>query len=132
MSVLHTTLPTPIDQARATVAAALAAEGFGILTEIDLQATMKAKLGAEHEGHRILGVCNPGIAKRALDIDRDVALLLPCTVTLREVASGTEVHVLDPAQAFTIAAPDTQTKLAPLAHEVGERLARAVAAMARG
>jgi uncharacterized protein (DUF302 family) len=123
------TLAAPLAHVRPAVEAALKAEGFGVLTEIDLQATFRAKLDADHEGHRILGVCNPQIAKRALDLDRDVALLLPCTVTLRDVAGGTEVRILDPGAAFTLAAPATQEALAPLAGEVGERLARALAAI---
>ncbi len=127
MPQLYAIIPAALPAVRTAVEAALKAEGFGVLTEIDMQATFKAKLGADHEGHRILGVCNPAIAKRALDLDRDIALLLPCTVTLREVAGGTEVKILDPEQAFTLAAPATRAQLAPLAGEVGEKLARALA-----
>lgn len=126
MSHLRTTVAGPLADVRQAVEAALKDEGFGVLTEIDVQATFKAKLGVDHEGHRILGVCNPSIAKQALDLDRDVALLLPCTVTLREVSAGIEVHVLDPEQAFTLAAPATRDQLAPLAGEVGARLGRAL------
>jgi len=126
---LQRTVPAAIAEVRPAVEAALKTQGFGILTEIDLQATFRAKLDADHEGHRILGVCNPQIAKRALDLDRNVALLLPCTVTLREVPGGTEVIVLDPEAAFTLAAPATRAQLAPLAGEVGERLATALAAI---
>jgi uncharacterized protein (DUF302 family) len=129
MPQLHLTVPAPLADVRPAVEAALKTQGFGVLTEIDLQATFRAKLGVEHEPHRILGVCNPQIAKGALDLDRDVALLLPCTVTLREVENGTEVRVLDPRSAFTLAAPATQAQLAPLAADVGERLARALAAI---
>ena len=129
MPKLHLTVPAPLAEVRPAVEAALKTQGFGVLTEIDLQATFRAKLDADHEGHRILGVCNPQIAKRALDLDRDVALLLPCTVTLREVEGGTEVRVLDPVAAFTLAAPATQARLAPLAADVGERLAKALAAI---
>ena len=129
MPQLHAIIPAALPAVRTAVEAALKTEGFGVLTEIDMQATFKAKLGADHEGHRILGVCNPVIAKRALDLDRDIALLLPCTVTLREVAGGTEVQILDPEQAFTLAAPATRAQLAPLAGEVGEKLARALAAL---
>jgi uncharacterized protein (DUF302 family) len=122
-------VPAPLVDVRPAVEAALKTQGFGVLTEIDLQATFRAKLGVEHEPHRILGVCNPQIAKGALDLDRDVALLLPCTVTLREVEDGTEVRVLDPQSAFMLAAPATQARLAPLAADVGERLAQALAAI---
>ena len=129
MPTLERTISAPLADVRPAVEAALKTQGFGVLTEIDLQATFQAKLGADHEAHRILGVCNPQIAKRALDLDRDVALLLPCTVTLREVAGGTEIRVLDPEAAFTLAAPATRAQLAPLAGEVGERLAEALAAV---
>ena len=126
MSHLRTTVAGPLADVRQAVEAALKDEGFGVLTEIDVQATFKAKLGVDHEGHRILGVCNPSIAKQALDLDRDVALLLPCTVTLREVAAGIEVHALDPEQAFALTAPATRAQLAPLAGEVSTRLGRAL------
>jgi uncharacterized protein (DUF302 family) len=129
MSPLHTIVPAPLTDVRIAVEAALKTQGFGILSEIDLQATFRAKLGVEHEGHRILGVCNPGYAKQALDLDRDVALLLPCTVTLREVEGGTDVRVLDPADAFQLAAPATRAQLAPIAGEVAAKLAAAVAAL---
>jgi uncharacterized protein (DUF302 family) len=129
MPHLHLTVHAPLADVRPAIEAALKTQGFGVLTEIDLQATFRAKLGVEHEPHRILGVCNPQIAQAALDLDRDVALLLPCTVTLREVAEGTEVRVLDPESAFTLAAPATQARLAPLAADVGERLARALASI---
>ena len=129
MDPLRTIVPAPLPEARSAVEAALKAQGFGILSEIDLQATFQAKLGVAHEGHRILGVCNPNFAKRALDVDRDVALLLPCTVTLREVEGGTEVRVLDPEEAFQVAAPETRAQLEPLAGEVKGLLVATVAAL---
>ena len=129
MDPLRSIVSAPLVEARTAVEAALKAQGFGILSEIDLQATFQAKLGVAHEGHRILGVCSPSFAKRALDVDRDVALLLPCTVTLREVAGGTEVRVLDPEEAFQVAAPETRAQLEPLAGEVKGLLAAAVAAL---
>jgi uncharacterized protein (DUF302 family) len=129
MHALTRTIPAPLAHVREAMEPALKSEGFGILTEVDIQATFRAKLGAEHEGHRILGVCNPMIAKEALDIDRDVALLLPCTLTLREVPEGTLVQVLDPALAFTLTSEATQRELAPHALEVAGRLARALAAI---
>jgi uncharacterized protein (DUF302 family) len=132
MHPLHITLRSSLAEARDAVEAALAAEGFGVLTEIDVQATLRAKLGAEHEGHRILGVCNPSLAKQALDVDRDVALLLPCIVTLRELEEGgTEVRVLDPKAAFTLAAPETRGRLEPLADRVADQLAAALATLAQ-
>lgn len=127
MQPLHVTVPTSLADTRIAIEDALKAEGFGILTEIDLQATMLAKLGAEHEGHRILGVCNPKLAKHALDLDRDIALLLPCTVTIRELTDGgTEVRVLDPKAAFMLAAPESRTQLEPLADQVAQQLGAAL------
>ena len=129
MDPLRVTVRKPLADVRSDVEAALKTQGFGVLTEIDLQATFQAKLGAAHEGHRILGVCNPQLAKRALDLDRDVALLLPCTVTLREVDGGVEVRVLDPGVVFELAAPATREALAPLAADVSAKLATALAAL---
>ena len=129
MKALETTVPTDLATARQRLEAALKEQGFGVLTEIDVQATFKAKLDVEHEGHRILGVCNPKLAKDALDVDRDVALLLPCTATLREVDGGTEVAILDPEHAFTLADPATRERLAPLAADARARLAAAIDAL---
>jgi uncharacterized protein (DUF302 family) len=130
MHPLRITVPMPVSAARAALEGALAAEGFGILTEIDLQATFEARLGVRHEAHRILGVCNPHLAKRALDLDRDVAGLLPCTITLRDTDDGTEVSALDPEAVFTLAAPATRVHLEELAREVGARLGRALHVLA--
>ncbi len=129
MDPLRVTVRKTLAEVRADVETALKSEGFGVLTEIDLQATFKTKLGADHEGHRILGVCNPKLAKGALDLDRDVALLLPCTVTLREVDGGVEVRVLDPGVVFELAAPATRAALAPLAADVSAKLGAALAAL---
>lgn len=126
MATLQVVVPASIDAVRTAIEGALKEQGFGILTEIDLAATFAAKLQVEHEPHRILGVCKPRYAKHALDIDRDMALLLPCTITLRQVETGTEVHVLDPATAFTIAAPETRAQLEPLVDQVRGELAAAV------
>ncbi len=107
---------------RARLSVALAEQGFGLLTHIDLRATLHEKLGVDHEAHEILGVCNPQLAHQALTIDPNVALLLPCSITLRDVGGATEVRILDPQRAFTLAAPATQDALEPLAHEVRSRL----------
>lgn len=128
-----TSLSTLVRQDLATtqerLAAALENQGFGVLWELDMQAIFASKLEAEHEGHKILGVCNPALAKAALDADRDVALLLPCTATLREVEGGTEVAILEPERAFQLAAPETRAKLEELAGDAQERLGAAIAAL---
>ena len=130
MTPFTTIVPHDLAATQRLLTTALKERGFGVLTEIDLQATFDAKLGREHEGHKILGVCNPQLAKAALDADRNVALLLPCTATLREVEGGTEVAVLDPAEAFRLATPETQAALSELAQDARERLAAAVDALA--
>ena len=107
--------------------AALAAEGFGVLTEIDVQATLKQKLGVERPPYVILGACNPGLANRALQIEPAVGVFLPCNVTVFQGDDGaTYVQAIEPEAMFgLIDAP----AMKPIASEVGERLGRAVAAV---
>lgn len=91
------TLELPLDEAVTKVTEALAQQGFGILTEIDVQATMKRKLDADMPGYRILGACNPRMAFRALAQEDKIGLMLPCNVIVREAGEGTvEVAAVDP------------------------------------
>lgn len=90
------TLQVPFDAAVERVTAALQREGFGILTEIDVQATLKQKLDADFRRYVILGACNPPLAHRALLADLDVGLLLPCNVIVYEEDGGSVISVIDP------------------------------------
>jgi uncharacterized protein (DUF302 family) len=94
---LQVLLPEPIEPALARVRAALQAEGFGVLTDIDVQETLRAKLGTDFYPYRLLGACNPDFAYRALEQDPALGVFLPCTVAVYDTGAGTEVHIQDPA-----------------------------------
>ena len=120
------TVSMPFDEAVAATRAALSDEGFGVLTEIDMQATMKAKLGEDYPPLLILGACNPGFAHQAMAIAPEVATLVPCNVVLRETADGVSVQTVDPQMLVDITeAPE----LAPLAQDLRARLDRVFAAL---
>jgi uncharacterized protein (DUF302 family) len=111
------------DDARARATDALKVQGFGILTEIDVKATMKAKLNREFRRYVILGACNPELAHRALDTELAVGLLLPCNVCLWEEEGGTVVSIAKPPAMFEIV---KNAALQPLVGEVDQRLRRAI------
>ncbi len=120
-------MSVPFDDAVAATREALAAEGFGVLTEIDMQKTMKAKLGEEYPPTLILGACNPTFAHKAMGITAQVATLVPCNVVLRETPSGVTVETVDPAMLVDATeAPD----LAPLAEDLRAKLDRVFATLA--
>jgi uncharacterized protein (DUF302 family) len=107
--------------------AALADNGFGILTEIDVQATLKNKLDQDMEQYLILGACNPQLAHQALDVERDIGLLLPCNVVVRRDGDRTVVQALDPQMMVSL--PD-RPELQPVADEAAQRLNAALQAVA--
>lgn len=105
----------------------LKAEGFGVLTQIDVKETLKAKLGVDFRRYRILGACNPKFAHQALGQVLEVGVLLPCNVVVYEGDDGKAVVIaVDPMQTLAAARPE----LAPVAHEVQTRLARVIAGLA--
>jgi uncharacterized protein (DUF302 family) len=121
-----TTLPIPYEEAIPRVKEALKAEGFGILTEIDVRLTMREKLGAEMEPYIILGACNPPLAHRALEQERDIGLLLPCNVVVRSEGNGSRVEVADPQAMLGIVGNE---ELNAVAEEAKRRLQRVVASL---
>lgn len=119
---MQTTVKGAFDEVKARVTAALKAEGFGILTEIDAQKTLQEKIGAELEPYHILGACNPQLAFRALSVDRSIGLLLPCNVVLRGLGEAVEVSILDPERMFEVADPEIKAALSSLPQEAKTRL----------
>ena len=121
-----TRLPGSVDDVRPRVEAALKGEGFGVLTTIDVQATMKAKLGVEWPPFLILGACNPPLAHRALEADPSVGALLPCNVVLRQDGPETIVEAMDPLAVLGIV---ENPAMMPIAEEAKARLERAIATL---
>jgi uncharacterized protein (DUF302 family) len=119
----------PIDTAKAKVIDALKTQGFGVLTEIDVQKTLKEKLGVDFEPYLILGACNPHLAHQALSTDRSIGLLLPCNVVLRASGEHVEVSILDPEVMFSVVDEETKTALAALAPEAKRRLQTVLATL---
>jgi len=113
----------PFADTVARVREALKAQGFGVLTEIDVQATLRDKLGEEMEEYLILGACNPPLAHRALAADRRIGLLLPCNVVVRADGARTIVEALDPQTMIAVAG---QPSLQPFADEAAARLRAAL------
>lgn len=121
MRAIETTTALSMADAEVAIREALATQGFGVLTEIDLAATLKAKLGVERAPLKILGACNPHLARRALELDESVSLLLPCNVVLTDTGHGTKISTVDPRGLMT--GEDFQE----LASEAADRLAAALA-----
>ncbi len=127
-----TTVPLSFDEAVARVTEALLAEGFGVLTSIDVKATMKNKLNVDFDRYTILGACNPPLAHRALTLEPEVGLLLPCNVVIRELPVAgerpqTRVEIADPVAMLGIV---QRPEMQDLAAEAKARLQRVIAAIA--
>ncbi len=127
---MSATIPASFDEVKPRLLAALKDQGFGILTTIDMQATMREKLGVEMERYEILGACNPPLAHRAVEADRDIGLLLPCNVVIRDAGeSGTTVSLLDPEAMFSLAQGPDMAAVADLPGEARRRLRAALDAL---
>lgn len=120
---LTTTTQLEVPAAIAAVRAALAAQGFGVLTEIDMAATLRAKLGVEIAPQVILGACNPPFAHQSLQLEESIGLLLPCNVVVRRDGARTVVEAMDPLAMVTITGNEA---LRPVATQAAERLSAAL------
>jgi uncharacterized protein (DUF302 family) len=121
-TLTRTTL-LPFGEAVERVRTELKTEGFGVLCEIDVQATMREKLGVEGEPYLILGACNPPLAHQALQAEPELGVLLPCNVIVYERDGETQISAIDPERMLSIVGND---ELAPVATEVKERLGAVV------
>lgn len=120
------TLNRPFEEVNEEVRAALAEQGFGVVTEIDMQATLRTKIGVEIDQQIILGVCNPKYAHRALQAEPSIGLLLPCNVVIRKTDAGTVVEMINPQMMAEITEAPEMKKIAD---EVSEKLSAALASL---
>jgi len=122
-----TTLDLPFAEAVERVTAALKAEGFGVLTTIDVRKTLKDKIDVDFEPYVILGACNPTLAHRGLTAEHELGLLLPCNVIVHEHDGASAVSIVDPAQMLGVVGDNAE--LNAVAAEAGDKLRRVVAAL---
>jgi uncharacterized protein (DUF302 family) len=123
---LRVLMDCDLEEAENRARSALAEEGFGILTEIDVMATLKAKIDVDRAPYKILGACNPVLANRALNAEEEIGLLLPCNVVVYEGADGIVVEALDPGIMSSVTdAPEMEV----IAIEAREKLARAMTSL---
>lgn len=126
---LATTLKTSFDDAVARTREALSAQGFGVLTEIDVKATLKNKLDADLENYLILGACNPPLAHRAITANRQIGLLLPCNVVVRSDPDDPESTLVEAMNPQLLVDVTDEPELQPIAEEVAEKLKAAIEAL---
>ena len=120
-------LSEPFDEALERVKSAFAEQGFGTLTEIDVQATLKAKVDKDMQPYVIVGACNPGLASRALDALPQIGVLLPCNVVVRQTDQGVTVEAMDPG---LMASVTESAAVKPIADEARELIGNAMRALA--
>jgi len=116
-------LDLPFDQALARTKEAFAAEGFGTLTEIDVQATLSQKIGKDMDAYVIVGACNPNLAGQALDVEPQIGVLLPCNVVVREAGGSVVVEAMDPGLMATILGTEA---IRPIADEARRLVSNAL------
>ncbi len=121
-----TTLDGTMEDVEQSVTAALAAEGFGVLTRIDVQATLKAKIDVDRDPYVILGACNPTLAHQAIEADANLGALLPCNVVLRRAEGGVAVRFMDPDAVLGIVADPVVDEAGAMAREKLERVVSAL------
>lgn len=119
---LHTSFANAVARARE----ALAEQGFGVLTEIDVKATLKAKLGKDIEDYLILGACNPPLAHRAISVDRQIGLLLPCNVVVRADLDEDESVIVEAMNPQVLVNVTGEPQLEQVANEVANKLQAAI------
>ena len=129
---LSTTLRTSFEDAVERTRKALADQGFGVLTEIDMKATFKAKLGEDMDDYLILGACNPPLAHRAVNVDRQIGLLLPCNVIVRRhPTAGDDTVIVDAMNPRVMVQVFDQPRLREVADDAAKKLWAAIDALAR-
>lgn len=121
-------LTGPFEEVLAATKSALAEQGFGVLTEIDMQDTLQSRIGKQIDRYVILGACNPALAAAALDVEPQVGALLPCNVVVHQVDATVHVDALDPGLMVSMTSRD---ELAPIAAEARRRIGDALASLAR-
>ena len=127
---MSTTLHTSFDDAVERTRQALAEQGFGVLTEIDMKATLKAKLGEDMENYLILGACNPALAHRAVNVDRQIGLLLPCNVVVRADRKTKDTVLVEAMDPQVLVDVTGEAELRPVADEVATKLRAAIDSLA--
>ncbi|WP_433715839.1 DUF302 domain-containing protein [Nocardia sp. CA-084685] len=123
---LSTTLHTSFDEAVELTRKALSEQGFGVLTDIDMQATLKAKLGQDMENYRILGACNPPLAHRAVGVNRQIGLLLPCNVIVRSDPTAADTIIIEAMNPDLMVQLTGEPELEPVAAEATTKLRAAI------
>ncbi len=132
MEAFETTVDEPVEDAESAIRRALVEEGFGVLTEIDVAATLQTKLGVRRPSLKILGARNPAIAHRALTLDPSLALFLPCNVVLEEIANGhTRVSIADPRAMLILGDPAMKNEVRDIGEEAAVALRRALDQLGR-